>query len=105
MARKNKLDTTSLDSYGSAAGLTPPAKSKVNPASLKNLHPRKKGSGREKKYMQLDIYEFEDYLNRMAKYKRMTRTAYIQSLIRKDMEEHTAEYEALRSLPDFNGRG
>lgn len=105
MARKNKLDTTSLDSYGSSSGQQASTKSNVSPRSIKNLHPRQKGSGRDKKYMQLDIYEFEDYLNRMAKYKRMTRTAYIQSIIRADMEQHVMEYEALKSLPDYDGRG
>lgn len=69
--------------------------------SLENLRPRQKGES-PKKYMQLNIYEFEDYLNRMSKYKKMTRTKYILSLIAKDYAEHEDEYKALKLLTDYD---
>ena len=45
------------------------------------------------------IIDFEDYLNRMSKYNGVTRTRYIQDLIRDDMASHKDEYEALKKLP------
>ncbi len=100
MAKKNKLNTTALDTYGSEQ-TTGEKTSNVHPNSLANLHPRKSGRS-EKKYMQLDIKEFEDYLNRMSKYKGMTRTKYILSIIRRDYEAHEAEYEMLKNLSGFD---
>lgn len=108
MAKKTKLTTTSLDNYGSPTEFEIDSVEKntakqhnIHPNSLKNLHPRTDGKT-EKKYMQLDIKEFEDYLNRMAKYKGMTRTKYIQSLIKKDYEAHIEEYELLKNLSRFD---
>ena len=108
MARKDKLATTALDNYGMAAGQQDQVekkKSNVSPKSIANLHPRAKSEvKRITKYMQLDIIEFEDYLNRMSKYRGMTRTKYIQSLIRADMELHEEEYEALKNLSAFDSK-
>lgn len=105
MARKDKLSTTSLDTYGSSQGQNNQVRRKTNVSekSIANLHPRAKSEVvRKKKFMQLDIIEFEDYLNRMAKYKKMTRTKYILSLIRADKELHETEYAMLRNLSDFD---
>lgn len=108
MAGKDKLATTALDNYGKAAGQQDQVKKKksnVSPKSIANLHAPTKSEvevKRATKYMTLDIIEFEDYLNRMSKYKGMTRTKYIQSLIRADMELHEREYGALRNLSDFD---
>ena len=105
MARKDKLSTTSLDTYGSSQSQDNQVRRKTNVSekSIANLHPRAKIEVvRKKKFMQLDIIEFEDYLNRMSKYKKMTRTKYILSLIRADMELHEEEYEALKNLSAFD---
>ena len=104
MARKSKIDTTALTNYGNTS--TPDLeknKTNIHPNSLKNLHPRAKGKS-EKKYMQLDIIEFEDYLNRMSKYKSVTRTRYIQELIRQDFKKHEDEYNLLKNLPEYDKR-
>ena len=104
MARKSKIDTTALTNYGNTSTPDPEKnKTNVHPNSLKNLHPRAKGKS-EKKYMQLDIIEFEDYLNRMSKYKGMTRTRYIQELIRQDFKNHEDEYNLLKNLPEYDKR-
>lgn len=87
---KRVINTDALMEHGEP-------KHKINENSLKNLQPRKKGV-REKKYMQLDIIEFEDYLNLMCKNQGVTRTKYILALIRKDFEEHRQEYELLQQL-------
>lgn len=105
MARKDRLDTTALKNYGGGSGGNQPdpeqKKSNVNPRSLANLRPRAKGRS-DKKYMQLDIIEFEDYLNRMSKYKKTTRTKYIQELIRQDKKQHEDEYALLVNLSEFD---
>lgn len=105
MARKDKLSTTSLDTYGSSQSQNNQVlrKTTVSEKSIANLHPRAKSEVvRKKKFMQLDIIEFEDYLNRMSKYKKMTRTKYILSLIKADKELHEEEYAMLRNLSDFD---
>lgn len=80
---------------------------------------------KEKKYMQLDIMEFEDFLDLMVKHANenerqrikelnktlpkdqrqkasvITRTRYIQDLIRKDYEEHKDQYELLKKLSEL----
>lgn len=103
MAKKNRIDITALDNYGneSSSAAVDKTTSNVHPNSIANLHPRKKGKT-DKKYMQLDIMEFEDYLNRMAKYKGMTRTKYILGLIRADYEANKDEYEMLKNLSGFD---
>lgn len=100
MAKKNKLNTTALDTYGSETAAAEKT-SNIHPNSIANLRPREKGRA-AKKYMQLDILEFEDYLNRMAKYKGMTRTKYILSIIRQDYEAHEEEYKMLKNLSGFD---
>lgn len=103
MAKKNKIDITALDNYGSDSGtVTVEKTSNVHPNSIANLHPRIKEEPKPTKYMQLNIIEFEDYLNRMAKYKGMTRTKYILNLIRQDYESHKEEYESLKNLSGFD---
>ena len=100
MAKKDKLKTTALDNYGSETAAAEKT-SNVHPNSIANLRPRKPGKS-DKKYMQLDIIEFEDYLNRMAKYKGMTRTKYILSLIQQEMDTHVEEYNLLKNLSEYD---
>ncbi len=103
MAKKSKfkLDEDQIMDFEDSQLVEAPKKSNINPKSLANLKPRAKGKT-EKKYMQLDIMGYEDYLNRMSHYKKMTRTKYIQELIKKDFEEHIDEYESLKKLKGFD---
>ena len=101
MARKQALNTTSLTNYGNHPKPEEGTTRKINPRSLENLRPRAKGA-KPKKYMQLDIADYEDYLNRMSKYKKMTRTKYITELIRQDYELHKDEYNLLKNLTEFD---
>lgn len=76
-------------------------KTNFNPKSLENL----KTNDRPKaptKYMQVNVYGYEDYLYRMARYNKMTTTKYLLSLIKKDKEAHAAEYESLQKLTEFD---
>ena len=102
MARKPKSDA--LSRYAATAPETQEPqekKSSVNPASLANLHPRQDGKS-PTKYMQINVYGYEDYLYRMARYNKMTTTKYVLSLIEKDRQEHAAEYKNLRMLSEFD---
>lgn len=119
MARKSSLktlDTNALERYmkkdpaaadepekGKTAAVQTDAEPKYgqgqNPKSQENLHPRKKGRT-PTLFMQLNIYEFEDYLNTMSKDEGIPRTKYIQKLIRKDMEERKERYELLKKLEE-----
>lgn len=105
MARKKSIDTTALINYGNSSvkeqDEKKEKKTNIHPNSIKNLRPRPEGKT-NKKYMQLDIIEFEDYLNRMSKYKGSTRTKYIQELIRQDYKKHEDEYSLLKNLPEFD---
>ena len=69
---------------------------KMNPESLKNLKPREAGSAQPKAYMQLNIYDYEDYIYRMAKVQGKTMTAYVLDLIQKDKEQNQQAYEGLK---------
>lgn len=93
---------------------------KMNPNSLDNLQPRKSGTAKPKAYMQLNIYEYEDYIYRMAKSqnlyvdkikpdgtvrkmrKNVSMTDYVLNLIKEDMEKNQAVYEALKQRPDLD---
>lgn len=75
--------------------------SNVSPRSIANLHKRTDGKS-PTKYMQINVFEYEDYLYRMARYHKKTTTKYILSLIEKDAAEHEEEYTALKKLPEFN---
>ena len=105
MARKTQNDLTALETYA-AGGESAPAegqdnKTNYNPKSLENL----KTNSRPKaptKFMQVNVYGYEDYLYRMARYKNMTTTKYLISLIEKDKAAHAAEYESLQKLTEFD---
>lgn len=107
MAGKKKLDTygaTTLTNYATDVTIEPEAQEKktsVNPKSIANLHERRDGKS-PAKYMQVNIYGYDDYLYRIARYNKMTTTKYVLALIRKDFEEHALEYEHLQELPEFN---
>ena len=111
MAGKKKLDTygtATLTNYAADPADSPAAdpgvqekKSSVSPNSIANLHERRDGKS-PTKYMQINVYEYEDYLYRMARYNKKTTTKYILSLIEKDAKEHAEEYESLKKLSEFN---
>ena len=111
MAKKSKfqldedqiMDLEDVDQSQDKSIATVSAKTNMNPRSLANLRPRAKGKT-DKKYMQLDIMGFEDYLNKMSKYNKMTRTKYIQELIRKDAEAHKEEYKLLQELGKLSSK-
>ena len=101
MARK--INTDMLTSY---AGEPAPEdsrekKTNYNPKSLDNLQTNHRAKA-PTKYMQVNVFGYEDYLYRMARYNNMTTTKYILSLIKKDAMEHAAEYESLQKLPQFD---
>jgi len=76
-------------------------KKNINPKSLENIHPREKGNPAPKKFMQINIYGYQEYLDCMAYIKHMNRSQYILSLIKKDMEQNAVLYEELKKLPEF----
>lgn len=109
MGRKSKFQIDENEIMDDVQVATPASaaepeekQSNVHPNSLANLHPRKPGRT-EKKYMTLDIYGYEEYLNLMSKAKGMTRTKYIKELIRKDFEENQSNYELLKQLKENGG--
>ncbi len=101
--RKFEIDENKvIDMQAEVAPVAEPdRKSNVNPRSLENLRPRAKGRS-EKKYMQLDIIGYEDYLALMCKAQGITRTKYIQNLLREDYEKNKKKYELLRELRDLS---
>ena len=75
---------------------------KMNPESLKNLRPRESGTAKPKAYMQLNIYDYEDYIYRMSKVKKKTMSEYVIDLIKKDMEENQQAYEGLKLIKELD---
>lgn len=75
---------------------------KMNPNSLNNLKPRESGTAKPKAYMQLNIYEYEDYIYRMSKIRNQTMSSYVIGLIEKDMEENKQAYEGLKLIKDLD---
>lgn len=75
---------------------------KMNPESLKNLKPRESGTAKPKAYMQLNIYEYEDYIYRMSKIRNQTMSGYVIDLIKKDMEENQQAYEGLKLIKELD---
>ena len=91
-----------------------------NPKSLENIGPREAGSAQPKAYMQLNIYNYEDYIYRMAKSqnvyvekikpdgtpkkvrKNVSMTDYVLNLIKEDMEKNKDIYEALKQRRDLD---
>ena len=78
------------------------AERKMNPESLKNLRPRESGTAQPKAYMQLNIYEYEDYIYRMSKIRNQTMSGYVIDLIKKDMEENQQAYEGLKLIKELD---
>ena len=75
---------------------------KMNPESLKNLKPREPGTAQPKAYMQLNIYEYEDYIYRMSKVQNKTMSGYVIDLIKKDMEQNKQAYEGLKLIKELD---
>lgn len=103
MARKKKTEGTEKAAKGSASKKSKGTSrtSNVSEKSIANLHPRMDGRS-PVKYMQVNVFGYDDYLYRMARYHKMTTTKYILSLIKKDKEEHEEEYESLQKLSEFD---
>lgn len=99
MARKIKTDM--LTSYSNEPAEGQERTTNYNPKSLDNLQTNHRPKA-PTKYMQVNVFEYEDYLYRMARYNNLTTTKYILSLIKKDAEEHAAEYEQLKTLPKYD---
>ena len=93
------------ESYGAMDGFfnePEQTERKMNPESLKNLKPRESGTAKPKAYMQLNIYEYEDYIYRMSKIKNQTMSGYVIDLIKKDMEENQQAYEGLKLIKELD---
>ena len=75
---------------------------KMNPESLKNLRPRESGTAQPKAYMQLNIYEYEDYIYRMSKVQNKTMSGYAIDLIKKYMEQNKQAYEGLKLIKELD---
>ena len=75
-------------------------KRNMNPESLKNLKPGESGTAKPKAYMQLNIYEYEDYIYRMSKIRNQTMSGYVIDLIKKDMEQNKQAYEGLKLIKE-----
>ena len=75
---------------------------KMNPESLKNLRPRESGAAQPKAYMQLNIYDYEDYIYRMSKVQNKTMSGYVIDLIKKDMEQNKQAYEGLKLIKELD---
>lgn len=93
--------------YGAMDGFfsEPESQSKertMNPESLKNLRPREAGTAKPKAYMQLNIYDYEDYIYRMSKVRNETMSGYVLNLIRKDMEQNKQAYEGLKLIKELD---
>lgn len=55
----------------------------------------------EKKYIRLDITGYDDYIYTLARFKGLSATKYIRSLIEKDMEENKLIYEKINALKNI----
>lgn len=73
-----------------------------NPKSLENLRPRESGTAQPKAYMQLNIYEYEDYIYRMSRVQQKTMSGYVLELIKKDMEQNRQAYEGLKLIKELD---
>lgn len=73
-----------------------------NPESLKNLRPREAGTAKPKAYMQLNIYDYEDYIYRMSKVRKETMSGYVLNLIKQDMENNKQAYEGLKLIKELD---
>lgn len=77
----------------------------INPKSLANLHPRTPSETKTpQRYMQINVWEYEDYLYRMAKLNGTQITKYVLGLIKADSEkpENKQIYEGLRQKKEFD---
>ena len=68
----------------------------------KSRSQRKEKALEEKKMMQLNIIEHEDFLYRMAKYYELTVTKYLLNLIKEDEVRNASIYEKLKELPKYD---
>lgn len=87
------------DNNTSAEGVAETYKGKgkgSNPNSLKNLKRRTKAEPKAKKYMQIDVADYDDYLRYMAKLRNKPITKYVVELIKADYEQNKDLYEALK---------
>lgn len=100
MAKKKNETYGAMDGFFEEPEQT--KKRNMNPESLKNLKPREAKTEKPKAYMQLNIYEYEDYIYRMSKIKNQTMTSYVLGLIEKDMEENKQAYEGLKLIKELD---
>lgn len=75
---------------------------KMNPNSLANLKTREPGTAKPKAYMQLNIYDYEDYIYRMSKVNNKSMTQYVLDLIEADMKANNQAYDGLKMLKSLD---
>lgn len=100
MAKKKNENYGAMDGFFTETEEYP--KRNINPESLKNLKPREAGSAKPKAFMQLNIYEFEDYIYRMSKVKNKTMSGYVLDLIEKDMQQNQQVYDSLKQIRELD---
>lgn len=74
----------------------------MNPKSLENLRPREAGTAKPKAYMQLNIYDYEDYIYRMSKVRNETMSGYVLNLIKQDMKNNKQAYDGLKLIKELD---
>ena len=92
-----KQDSTVLNIYANHGA--DPSRNKQDPPGN---NPSGKRERKPTSYMQINVFDYEDYLYRMSRLNHMTTTGYVLSLIAKDAAVHAKEYESIRNLPQFD---
>lgn len=103
MAKKKfNLDTDIADTINATDEAVEEVKKGYNPKSLKNLRTRESGTAKPKAYMQLNIYDYEDYIYRMSKVNDKSMTQYVLDLIDADMKANEEAYNGLKLLKNLD---
>lgn len=98
MAKPKNENYGAMDGFFDVQEAKQPGR-KMNPVSLQNLSPRKPDSqAKPKAYMQLNVYEYEDYIYRMSKVQNKTMTSYVLDLIKQDMARNQQAYDGLKLI-------
>ena len=73
-----------------------------NTETIKDAAEHKKVQEKQdKKYLRLDITGLEDYIYTMARFKGLSATKYIRSLIEADLKENNLIYEKINALKNI----
>ena len=101
MAKPKNENYGAMDGFFDVQEAKQPGR-KMNPASLQNLSPRKSGTAQQKAYMQLNVYDYEDYIYRMSKVQHKTMTGYVLDLIKQDMARNQQAYDGLKLIKELD---